>query len=602
MRPIEIKGRKTKLGLIFILSLALVSQVHASPICSRAFDLEISQNSSLSLEQLSLPDFKSDSLNTNYFLALLSKYRNKSAGGAIKLYEPGVDISAQNVVYPTASAPEQMMKHFPVQSYQAIREKQRSDVLFHAKSADLYIAKMQAGTGSSIVRNNYLARTKGIDLDKVRIGAKGTDLLIPNSSHKNEISIAEAQILQATKSDEGNDYGTIHWIDLMSPETETSIQNIWKNLDPKDARKIKRETPIMQYNVPTLNTDGQPTLNRMAPAGHGLFAFSALKTVLSEKNPKNKILVISNGEDLSGSPDPYIVGYMKKNKIPILMITTDKTEIDLKGGQIAVATEIKNGKAIPFVTIVEHAQADAAQQKKLFESLGLRDGDRKAAFNTNMVLINYEALAPLLKAEVAKVGEEKFFDEIGPSLIENWKTQKDKDGVERKYLQLEGAMGSMILNLDRYFRINTGKPVVGFVNIERNFRTQFFAPIKTAFDYYMQFYSDRFSYDAKTHKLVDHRPGMLPSVKLIDEPTKDKYYADVDNVIATFTGSSIRDVDQIVIEGRMQLNNVVLIGNVQITNKTQDNINLEKYLDSNPTLAKKVKGKWVLDNQKIIIE
>ncbi len=66
------------------------------------------------------------------------------------------------------------------------------------------LKKMQAGTGSSIHRNKYLAYHFGIDEKDVEIGAKGTDLFVKLKSG-DIVSLAEIQILQAISDaeDEG---------------------------------------------------------------------------------------------------------------------------------------------------------------------------------------------------------------------------------------------------------------------------------------------------------------------------------------------------------------------------------------------------------------
>src|SRR5690606_14642666 len=143
-----------------------------------------------------------------------------------------------------------------------------------------------------------------------------------------------------------------------------------------------------------------------------------------------------------------------------------------------------------YVTILEAGQAEKAGQKALFEQIGLsiKERDQIAFFNTNMAIFNFGELAPRLQALVAEVGMQKFREIISPDLIRNGKTQTDTDGVQRRYTQLEGAMGSSLLNLDRYWRSRYGEPLVRFINVERESRTRFFSPIKTAFDFYMQFH------------------------------------------------------------------------------------------------------------------
>lgn len=573
-----------------VMSVFLSTQVQASPlVCHRLFLGEQAPSTDIYRG--------ADAFNRDYFSALLRKNEAGTMSEDIVLYDSSKASQEGRVVYPTAVAPESLMRSVPVVNYSSLRDSQSASTLLHqAKRAVVHIAKMQAGTGSSLTRTSFVARVKSVLASVVRLGAKGIDLIVPQiSTAQHPVSIAEAQVLQASTPEVQASFKSIHWVDLVSPETSSSIESIWQTPRPG----IVREEPVYQYNMPTVTVDGKLSDNRVAPAGHGLFGFYAVKKALSETqaSSKGKILVLANGEDLSGGADPYIVGHMLEKRIPILMITTDKTEIDLKGGQIAVSFEGK----VPVVSIVEQAQAEVSGQKKYFEEIGLRSGDRQAMFNTNMVLINYEELTPIIQALYAKVGEAKFNEIIGPNLIKNWKAQIDKDGVERKYLQLEGAMGSVILNLDKYFRLHEARSILSFVNIDRAHRTSFFAPIKTAFDYYMQFFSDRFSYEPKAHRLVDHRPGYPPSVKLVDIETKDKFYADVDNVLATFQGASILNVDQLSVEGRFALNGIQLAGQVSLVNKTGQLVSLEKYFEGHPGLAVKTTSGWLVKDTEILI-
>jgi UDP-N-acetylglucosamine pyrophosphorylase len=237
-----------------------------------------------------------------------------------------------------------------------------------------------------------------------------------------------------------------------------------------------------------------------------------------------------------------MVGWMAKERIPIVMITTDKTANDMKGGQIAI---VRHRDGSHYVSIVEQAQAKETGQLELFEKTGLevRRDNQTSFFNTNTALFNYEELVPKLKALVNKIGEEEFLRIVTPDLIENRKEQKDKDGISRKYLQLEGAMGSSLLNLDRFWRAHYQEPLVHFINVDHLHRTDFFSPIKSAFDFFMQFHSDRFRLLTDSMRLKNERPGSLPSVSLSDTRTSDKYYHDVQTVLECFQGTSILGLD-----------------------------------------------------------
>ncbi|MCK5074177.1 MAG: UTP--glucose-1-phosphate uridylyltransferase [Bacteriovoracaceae bacterium] len=546
-------------------------------------------------------ELKFDDLNMAYFLALYKKYkRDDNDKKQVFIHEdnlPGKDRVGIEIAWPTAIAPRELMKELPYRQY--------SDLLNEidpkeAKNCAVWIKKMQAGTGSSIVRNSYLSQKLHKPLEEVKIGAKGTDLFIETQDGK-LVSLAEIQLMQSIHDAKEGIYGGIALHDIVSNETEKPFDAIWDKPCPyengKTYSQIVNETDDIirfkksfQYHMPTIDEEGEISFNRVAPGGHGLFGVDAIRAAyIDELRPDfpGKILIssIGNGEDLGSSPDPVMVAWMAKEKIPIAMVTTTKTNIDLKGGQISI---VKNEDEKVFVTIIEKAQAEESNQIRLFYDLGLGSDDHEAFFNTNMALINYTVLTPIIKNLIDEIGEDAFMEVIAPDLIQNVKKQVDTDGKERKYMQLEGAMGSVILNLDRYWRTKYGKPLVHILNVHAVDRTEFFSPIKTGFDFFMQLASDRFSLESKTFRLVNHTPGKLPLVDL-----KDSWYKDVLNVMQAFHGVAVKDLIELSIDGIVELQGIELSGSVKIENKSEKPIKLHELLAE--------KGISKLENMTVIV-
>lgn len=473
-------------------------------------------------------------------------------------------------VFPTAIATEAQMKHLPAVHYRDLVANGKKDL---AKKAALWVKKMQAGTGSSMTRSTYLAKLLGVPVEKIKIGAKGTDLFIDLSSNK-RISIAEAQILQAFSDAQQKVFGEIILHDIISNETEESIKKIWEQMSVEQPNKsyqqlVKENKGVSyfghsyQYHIPTIDSAGKVSFNRQAPGGHALFGVDALMAAYrSEMRPDvgDKVLIssVGNGEDLSSSPDEFMVHWMVEEQIPIAMVTTTKTNNDMKGGQIAI---VMPKDQAPYISMMEKAQAESSNQLALFESLGLRPNDREAFFNTNMILINYQALTPKIQKLVAEIGEDAFLQIISPDLILNKKKQKEQDGVERTYTQLEGAMGTVVLNLDRYWRKRYGTPLVHFLNVDALNRTKFFCPIKTAFDYYMQFHSDRFAFDPNTYRLINLVPGELPMINL-----QHGIYKDVQPVLDLFKGTKIKRLKNLEVIGEVDFSGVELVGDIEVIN------------------------------------
>lgn len=531
-----------------------------------------------------MSELQIDQLNVSYFLALYRKYKSGGNKGELPLYihEDNVKSSGDvTEVYPTAIATEEQMKHLPSVHYlDLIKTGDKSK----AKKAAVWIKKMQAGTGSSMTRSTYLAKELNRPLSAVKIGAKGTDLFITLGEKK--ISIAEAQILQAFHDEKQGQFGEIILHDIISNETEESIKDIWNKSslidENRNYRQLIEETSGLryfgtsyQYHIPTIDSDNQISFNRQAPGGHALFGVDALMAAYRpEMRPDVGDLAlissVGNGEDLSSSPDEFMVHWMVEKQIPIAMVTTTKTNNDMKGGQIAV---VMPQDGVPYISMMEKAQAESANQLSLFESLGLRDGDKEAFFNTNMILLNYKVLGPMIQKLVGDIGEDAFMQIISPDLIVNKKKQKDADGVERTYTQLEGAMGTVVLNLDRYWRNHYGSPIVHFLNVDSINRTKFFCPIKTAFDYYMQFHSDRFAFDPQSYRLINLCPGELPLINL-----GHSVYKDVQPVLELFKGTKIKRLKSLDASGEIDFSGVELVGDIRIVNDG-DRISLTPFAD-----------------------
>ncbi len=503
-----------------------------------------------------------DELNWNYFVTLHRSRKSKQKSPFIYQKEQKTN-DGQLVAYPTAIAPLELLKVLPVVEYKDLL-KEKSKYEASAQSVFLWLKKMHAGTGSTLVRNHYLANMKNIEEKDVILGAKGTDLFI--KIHGQNLSLAEVQILQGAQLIKNGAVGSIAFHDIVSPDTKNAVSEIWN----KSWDHVSHFGSTTQEFLPTLDQNLKLTINKMAPAGHAFAAMDALLAAGENgRRPttsKQTLLGgIGNGEDLSSTPDPIMVGWMRENKIPIAMLTTDKTAMDLKGGQISL---VKVKGESPYVTIIEQAQAKAVGQLELFEKIGLetKEPGRPAMFNTNVALFNYEVLVPEITRLIKDIGAQEFMKICAPDVIENWKIQKDKDAIERKYLQVEGAMGSTLLNLDRYWRMNFGEPLVHFINIDEINRTQFFSPIKTAFDFFMQFHSNRFSFDVKSLKSQNLRLGSLPQVSL--EASDENYYQELQNILEIFKGTEILDLDKLEVQGKVDFSNSTLRGQIKIVNKT----------------------------------
>lgn len=555
-----------------------------------------------------------DEINFKYLQVLMGSYgeskRSAKNDSLIVIADHGnleLALGKTGMVVPTAIASKSLMKSVPVTDYTSIARK-KADYEAATPEVRFWVKKLMAGTGSGIVRVEFLKEiaAKLGKSGSVKIGSKGTDLhaevIIDGQVHI--LNIAELQILQLLA--QSDKYKQVIFHDVVSNETQQSIETTWtksssllngKTLTDVAGEKGEvRSGPTVQYHIPTIGESGYLTKERLAPAGHGLFAIEAVFATLNNKLPKTKkgeslIGVIGNGEDLMSTPSADIVGWMAKEQLPVVMVTTEKTALDKQGGQIAIGF---NSKGQEYVTIVEKAQAETAvkkgyaEQMDLFTALGLRPQDSKAMFNTNMVLVNYNSLQPKLVMLAQKVGgNERLLELIAPDLITNTKKQKSAEGIEKSFVQLEGAMGSVVLKLDRLYReMFNGQPLVHFLNIDKNHRTRYFAPIKSAFDFFMQFYSDRFVVDGKAFTIVDQRPGSIPKVTLVDD-----FYKEAANVLKAFKGSKILELDELSIEGAgVLMSGMKLSGVVKIRNLSGQVVYLPSLLQQNKFFGNELKN------------
>ncbi len=252
-------------------------------------------------------------------------------------------------------------------------------------------------------------------------------------------SLLEKRVLQLLDDANSFKFGDIFIQDFVSSKTRNAINDIWqKNAVGSHAgnhfdhptysysysdlimmnSRMRYTGSTYQAQIPTLlKGSGKISIDEVALGGNGIFAMDALMLAYKKdalpKTENNKVLIssIGNGNGLSSIPDEYMVGLMIDEKIPIAMITTD------------------------------------------------------GAPNVPMILINYDILVPKIKSLVSEIGENKFLKLVTPDLIESLKEKKDASGNLIDYIQLEGNMESVFLNLDQFWQKRYGESIVFFVNI-----------------------------------------------------------------------------------------------------------------------------------------
>lgn len=405
-------------------------------------------------------------LNKLYFTSLLKSYR-KREDIELKMYHPQNE--PESICVPFALIPAS--KRESVTKYESLENNKSQISSYH-----FVACKMHAGLGTSVKRDEHLRA----NIKRTELGSKGTDLFVEVDGQN--LSLAELQLKQLNIIKDQKTLKSVSLLNLVNQETSDIIEKLY-------AKNSDSISSLMQYKVPTLNSSGDLTSIRKAPAGHGYLGFYLLWNIF--KNPvEKKLISIGNGEDLNSTADQRVLNWIVDEGIPMTMVTTTKLECDKKGGQIARCHE--NGKT--YYTIVEKAQAEKAGQLDYFLNLGLREGDEEALFNTNIVILNVEAIKLALLA-APNLTETKLFEALTPTVIKNVKEQEGEE-----FTQLEGALGSVILNLDKYFRLELGKPLVHFLNLNKVEREEFFIPIKKMQDF--EEILTRYNYSEKTGRFI----------------------------------------------------------------------------------------------------
>ncbi len=514
-----------------------------------------------------------------------------------------------------------------------------------AKNVVLIGNPMDGGLGSSFLRKEYLLETvwpqvkaryseekqrkieqalktdKKLALEMIELGAKGTDTFfdieLPGFDElgheivvKERVSVTELKFLQALIDKDA--YGNVIIQELVNEDSEGPMDLFLDKtvflLDRVDRRKSAEKRTyrelielsegielademIKQGALPTIDKAfGNLTRERTAPGGYGQLGSMALQDALTVKLPEGKTLIraLYNGDGPNNFITPEVAGYMAKERIPIVMITTEKTSLDMKGGMLGLEI-LPNGKQ--KTQIMEKAQAEEADQLDRFQKTGLPSDDPakygeagKQFFNTNVAAINYTVLAPFLRDLQNHMKSQGKADEfakiVTPDLMRKVKKQ---DGKE--FIQLEGAMGSALLNLNGFIQTTDDvnikallekhrlKQLLYIVNFDAKTRNEIFTPVKFAYDFWFYAYSDHFAVNPQTFKVENKRPGHLPAFDL------DGYYKEVSNCVNSFGHSSTIDLDSLTIRGKVKMVDVILRGTVEIISEYEGVFDLNTVKD-----------------------
>jgi len=501
---------------------------------------------------------------------------------------------------------------------------------------DLILTGLDAGKGTSLKRQKYVQQF----WQTTEIGAKGTDLGFEGILPEGEIvSVAEIKLLRIlAEIHQGKipTRGKVYFQPIVSPDSQPSYtalmqqRTIARTPDGKFVRGEKTYSDLLRENniivqlgrrvakdYPSIDISrGELTYERGASASHGEWGFKLLRESLDHKaSDIPEIVAFYNGDGTNNMPDENIIRWMIAENVPIVMISTTKTGIDKKGGQIGIEF-LPDGKT--RVRMLEEASAINNGQGSLFEVMGLEDGIGEPGqqyFNTNIAVLNYSLLTRILqdlRDEVFADHVEDLYRILAPDLIVSKKKGEggNRGVVGKEYQQLEGPIGTVFLNLNNFFEtsenpkvkeilerhIGKNKKLLRIVNVGTKDRTHFFTPTKLAIDHWLQAYSDYYRLNPDTWMLEDAVPGSTPPKFALS----NAYYKDISNLMDAFEGVSVinlRDLD--VDRAVVKLKNAVLKGKVMITNRSGQEIDLNNYKGA---LGQEGQERLTLENILVIIE
>ncbi len=295
-----------------------------------------------------------------------------------------------------------------------------------------------------------------------------------------------------------------------------------------------KEPKIQQSDMLPAQWAANPDLE-WCPPGHGdiyaaLVTSGALEALLENGY---EYAFVSNADNLGAVMDTAILGYFADGQYPFMMEVADRTEMDRKGGHLALRKQDDQ-----FI-LRESAQCPDEDTESF------QDIARHKYFNTNNLWLNLPMLNKIMAQQAYN---------LRLALIRNSKTVDPRDGSSTAVYQLETAMGSAI-------------GVFQGAQALRVPRTRF-APVKTS--------NDLLAVRSDAYELTDDfrivRANMESKLNIVLDTA---YYKFVNDLDARFPhgAPALKECTQFVVKGDFRFGqNVVCKGDVQLLNQSDSQI------------------------------
>jgi len=467
-----------------------------------------------------------------------------------------------------------------------------------AKSAHVTLSELNGGLGITIKRNRYLRRVLGLSsFSEIQLRPKSLDLFFSvGNNSKDKKCVEEIRLLNLCKA--SSMYRCIWIQQLIKKETKAFFDEFFRGiscLEHLRKSNVHIRKPIFDNKYPTIDFyNGMLDYRELAPGGHGEVGFVELLNP-KEKIQKGSIKVICNGNSVNTSLDPYIVGWMLRYRIPLVIVTKTKGKGDINGGHFGMCNN-DNTYVLDMAEIHKNdldIYGDLVSYKRL-----VKYGENPQLVNTNTIYINESELHPFLKALRKIVSKDKFVDIIKPDLIKNAKEVNGK-----KLIQLESSLVTPFLSLGKFLdttsvqKVRTLKAKYGIkklitlVNLTEGEALNFCTPIKYAFDLWVQASSDRFYLDQNGWLLLSETKRKL---YLDKDFIHNEFYQDLENCYSSFGNASTISLDSLNIKGKVNLKDAILIGDVSI------NSDFPGIFDLNSSFGRKQLGQ--LQNERVVLK
>jgi hypothetical protein len=261
---------------------------------------------------------------------------------------------------------------------------------------------------------------------------------------------------------------------------------------------LHRMHPSVQYDE---NTGIFNFYTEQYPLGHSRYAVELGEQLMSEtsSNKEEEINVVTNSDNWkAGNLFNKIIGWVAKTKTPIAILVTKKGTN--QGGIPMLVSETINGEEFLFYKIIESAQAEENDElKQKFNN------SPNALYNTNMIVESKRAFMKQIKLAEKNINDsqnsqirERVKRVYGLSTEEDLKAfiktkfaladlivnTKTNDETEEKFIQLEGAIGSALMELSNLIYVINGEHLLKFVVLNEKEKDELFGAMKNSDDFY----------------------------------------------------------------------------------------------------------------------